>query len=680
MHGEADGAPLVGDGAGDGLADPPGGVGGELEPPAPANFIGNPLASAMVRGAPSWDTGVNLKFIKGNGTGFDTIYREDIRNVLFLPEGFVDDPGGADRKLFNEYVSKIITRLTTNPHTRPFDLLAHKFNFFSAWVPSPEKGCTTLPEHYPDEMVDGHPRGGDLELPRPPATPVPDSLRLSELIFTVGPPAPRLDRPGSPAGTDAAGRVHDWQTLYGPVPTAARTADIYDTWLSRSDRALINERNTAFHIAIGYRPRIDLAGVPTSRIAIHPLRLHDDDLDAFLLNLRDDKGTPLKDVEMPPWAEGGKDEAMIVLLCRTNRSEGTNIIRGSTTEAARYLCVTLGDLFTDDYQERADGNGCDLVPDPVPKDVGLGAWGVIAHELAHPFTLEDEYGGTKGVLSAKGLKAVKAANNIQQRAALENAAKELVPKAVKWRWPRLHQAGVLADPSDDVSAVRPVPGASGRFLLSMAKGHGKAFADPEVDIVKLRKPHLNPKPKYSDRLRVVDVQGDQLTVTLVAGSQFDPDEFGDGDLVVAPVRAADPDLQNDLLGDDLELMHKVVFDRINFTHNPLNAAPDAAHNRACGDESKTPTPASNFAPGTRPARPKLSHRLVGLYEGGHVLNCGVYHPTGQCLMNEVITTDPETEKRSITPFCIVCRYAMVDEIDPQAHGAIDDEFYWDYPR
>ena len=31
MHGNADGAGLVGDGAGDGLANPPGGVGGELE-------------------------------------------------------------------------------------------------------------------------------------------------------------------------------------------------------------------------------------------------------------------------------------------------------------------------------------------------------------------------------------------------------------------------------------------------------------------------------------------------------------------------------------------------------------------------------------------------------------------------------------------------------------------------
>ncbi|WP_203911540.1 M64 family metallopeptidase [Rhizocola hellebori] len=641
--------------------------------------LGNPLASAMVRGAPSWDTGVNLKFIKGNG-GFASMFRDDMHNVLFLPEGFVDDAGGADRKLFDEYVSKIITTLTTNPHTRPFDLLAHKFNFFSAWVPSPEKGCTFLSEVYPREMVSGHRRGRNLELPRPPATPLPDSLGLPELIFTVGPPNLRHDPPGSPAGTDASGRVHNWQTLYGPVPTEARTADSYDTWLSRNDRTLVNERNTAFHIAIGYRPRIDRASMPSIDISAHPLRLHDDDLDKFLLHLRDDKGTPLSDEEMSPWAEGGKDEAMIVLLCRTNRNAGANVIRGTTGTTARYLCITLDDLSTVDYDERTDGNGCDLVPDPVPKDVGLGAWGTIAHELAHPFTLDDEYGGRVGVLSAKDLKDVKASNNVQERAALENASQQLVPKDVKWRWPRLHQAGVLADPSDDESAVRPVPGSTDRFLLTMAKGHGKAFADPEVDIVKLRKPHLTPKPKYSDRLRVVDVQGDQLTVVLVAGSQLDPTDFGGGDLVVAPVRGPDPDLQNDQLGDDLELMHKVVFDRINDTHNPLNAEADAAHNRACGAEPKTPTPASNFAPGTRPARPKLSYRLVGLYEGGHVLNCGVYHPTGQCMMNETTTFDAASKKRSITPFCSVCRYALVDEIDPHAHGVIDDEFYWDYPQ
>ena len=42
VDGEADGAPLVGDGAGDGLADPPGGVGGELEPPAPVELLHRP--------------------------------------------------------------------------------------------------------------------------------------------------------------------------------------------------------------------------------------------------------------------------------------------------------------------------------------------------------------------------------------------------------------------------------------------------------------------------------------------------------------------------------------------------------------------------------------------------------------------------------------------------------------
>ena len=42
VHRDADGAGLVGDGPGDGLADPPGGVGGELEPLGPVELLDGP--------------------------------------------------------------------------------------------------------------------------------------------------------------------------------------------------------------------------------------------------------------------------------------------------------------------------------------------------------------------------------------------------------------------------------------------------------------------------------------------------------------------------------------------------------------------------------------------------------------------------------------------------------------
>jgi hypothetical protein len=34
----------------------------------------------------------------------------------------------------------------------------------------------------------------------------------------------------------------------------------------------------------------------------------------------------------------------------------------------------------------------------------------------------------------------------------------------------------------------------------------------------------------------------------------------------------------------------------------------------------------------------------------------------------------------VVPFCPVCRYAMVDRIDPSGHGRIDADYDYEYPR
>ena len=62
------------------------------------------------------------------------------------PDGFVDDPQGSDRAAFERYARQLVTLLTTNSQTRPFDVLADKFNYFTAWVPSPQAGISTMSE------------------------------------------------------------------------------------------------------------------------------------------------------------------------------------------------------------------------------------------------------------------------------------------------------------------------------------------------------------------------------------------------------------------------------------------------------------------------------------------------------------------------------------------------------
>jgi hypothetical protein len=55
-------------------------------------------------------------------------------------------------------------------------------------------------------------------------------------------------------------------------------------------------------------------------------------------------------------------------------------------------------------------------------------------------------------------------------------------------------------------------------------------------------------------------------------------------------------------------------------------------------------------------------QIVGVYRGGAHHSCGVVHPAGSCMMRGQYTS---------AQFCAVCRYIMVDLIDPAKHAEMD---------
>jgi hypothetical protein len=64
-------------------------------------------------------------------------------------------------------------------------------------------------------------------------------------------------------------------------------------------------------------------------------------------------------------------------------------------------------------------------------------------------------------------------------------------------------------------------------------------------------------------------------------------------------------------------------------------------------------------------------RVVGLYAGGDQHACGIFHPAGDCMMRR--------SKTGATGFCAVCRFVLVDTIDPDKHWWIDREYDSIYP-
>jgi hypothetical protein len=67
--------------------------------------------------------------------------------------------------------------------------------------------------------------------------------------------------------------------------------------------------------------------------------------------------------------------------------------------------------------------------------------------------------------------------------------------------------------------------------------------------------------------------------------------------------------------------------------------------------------------------PRNQLQAVAAYEVGAGFDCGVIRPAGECKMLAVVlTTEPPVD------FCFVCKYAMVNAIDPALLAVIDREY------
>jgi hypothetical protein len=572
-----------------------------------------PAASAtgIARAADPWTRPTTLTALMGPGfPGLATT-----KNILILPDGFT----AAQRPEFERTAQDLVKALATdNTFTRPYDLLSGSLNYFSAWVASPADGAGV----------------SVLELVR----------RFN--VAGAQADAEEVDTAVAPAATAGA-----WTVGVPPAPGA-------------NNRFLLNERDTAFGTALGGRPRAQRFFEIRDAV-FNPSRLAEEDFDDFLKNLTDPAGNPVG----ARWARGGIDQERIVVLMHTNRRAASNSTR---VGGGKYIGMAVSDNDHHRIQNAvAPDRGKNLLQDPVPGRLALVCQLFAAHELAHSFGLEDEYGGG-GRLPASKVAGLAPTPNVQPRSTLLTGA-NLDADKVKWRWPRIRAAGVLTAP--------PAPLAAGRLRVTLQPGHAANFS--VGDVVRLRKRPLLPNASVTDRFLVnvvVNLPADQhVDLEQLFVGPFDSPNWPAGTVLMAPVRGPDPNPAGRVYGPDLELMHTTVRARINASRNPLNAGPAEAANRACVGGQPIPTPATNFtAAAPRPNPPRYSSWLVGLYENGNIYDCDIYRPTGICLMLSLSFGLPGVQRSY--QFCPVCRYALVDLIDPSKHGDIDKDYARKYPR
>ncbi|MEU1185772.1 hypothetical protein ABZ464_50835 [Streptomyces sp. NPDC005820] len=528
-------------------------------------------------------------------------------NILILPDGFTT----ADRPGFERLARGLVARLRKRRRTRPYDLLKDKLNYFMAWVGSPEAG------------INAH-----------------ELMGRSHVI-----------------GTRAEARETDTAVAPGAVAGALHIAA--PPTPATNDLFLLNEPDTAFAFTLGERPAAQRF-LAIRSVDVHPSRFDEQDFDDFLGALRDPAGATVGGV----WTRGGKDQDRIVVFAHSRRIGGSNRFR---SPSGRTIGMTFDDEDIHRIEDAPGGLGKNLLADTIPT-IHLDLWTTAAHELGHSLTLEDEYGGG-GVLPATRVADLAATANVQPRSTLLTGG-NLDADKVKWRWPRIRKAGVLA----------AVPLALGGplFRVRLEAGHAAQFKVD--DVVRFRRRPLLTAPPPTDRFLVTAVADPEVEVEALTAAAFVPANFPAGTALISPVRLLpDPDPGARVFGPDLELMHVDVRARINATRNPLNARPEPTPaNRPCPGAAAVPTRARNF-PGRAPNPPQYSSWIVGLYENGAEFDCDVYRPTGVCLMH-TLHYDPPAAQGQAYQFCPVCRYAVVDFIDPTQHGRIDVNYAPRYPR
>ncbi len=583
---------------------------------------------------------------------------DDAANILLLGDGFGTD----DENSFNTIANTFVQHLKTNQLTRPFNLLTGSMYFWKTFFASEQTGISFRSEM---AITDNHPRARPIPaaLNQPPKN-AWEPWELPYLLYKVGLPIPGDD---APARTPDVLR-EEWATLVTPDPTPNVSDDLVMDWKALSNRSFIEEQDGFPGMSYGSPPAANLSD--TYSLDLHEDRAGIDGLTAFYKVLASDDGEltghrPIGRL----WAEktfrfDNTDTVLLISSYPSGRAvNGQGYIALSTRSANAYIPV-----------DAVPGkNACKLSPFSVPTDVSDDSCRTAAHELAHSFGANDEYVENNGPYTGTAADLMDANVQVETDAQITDPAnptkKVLSGDQIKWNWHRIEAAavvnGLITPAGPDNFRVPVVPDISFRFKKD--------------DLVLLRdrkwgKP-LGKQPNVSPVLQVVSdpTESGAVVVTPAPGSivilplalQFLP-----GSLLFRPKTA--PASVLSAAYPFAEMVAKNVKDAISTNRKPLTVVP------CVRDDDNTQVPILDAGDAADPRTPVVGipagfaskPRIVGLYAGGVLYSCGIFHPAGQCMMRE--------DHEEHAEFCAVCCYIIVDMIDPAMHSDIDllyDEIY-----
>ena len=224
------------------------------------------------------------------------------------------------------------------------------------------------------------------------------------------------------------------------------------------------------------------------------------------------------------WASGQRDEDLVLILCRSQRNGGSN---NSRVPSGKYIGMTMGREVEHRVETRGGQVGWFLIADDIPARA--------ESKCGRPRRMRSHtrFGSATSMATTPPLRATstrfRTKANLQVHDDVLNGGK-LDGELIRWRWPRIEKAGAIK--TDPLFIGLETEGLA--YTMILESGHGAAFAFG--DIVRARpRPLLGPVAP-SDRLSIIRISGDLVTVVPLGTGVFDTRLYPAGSILMAPLR------------------------------------------------------------------------------------------------------------------------------------------------
>jgi len=611
-----------------------------LNPP----YNGIESQPATVKLIPRWSIPKPVTLVRGSFSRM-----ANSQNILFIAEGFK----GRDEGKFGQAILDLVLYFNNKEGTCPLNHLRKSFNYWMCFQPSEQQDLSVLHDMMLDQSNDPAKQFGLRNVPYPTPTFGDDGIwTLRQLIFEVGLPIPSES---DPSANNFTTMKEKWKALFRDDIEDHVNDALYTQWQDLSSRFIVNEKDTAFGLAMGDRANLTHHD-PDRFIDFHHFRYTRDHLNQFLSQLTY-KGHVVGDT----WVHG-KDKALVFFVCSGPFPSGSS--------KRTLTALTIETIEFVQLNKSTSNPGTDVKERELPTIYLPRIGGNVAHELLHNLSLKDEYAEMGKLiltdLSSVAKKELQLAGNVQleEEILVGGAPASIDGNKIKWRWPRIKKAGVLANDPTEVN---------GLIKINMIPGHVSLFK--KGDFVMIRGRPLIEDTRRSEKFKVNEVlkASNQIILKSVKSDvgMHPARDFKSGSILFEyhPSDSTDP-LSDELLIIapavlNLILAQKRSLDMPTNTHQPCDPNIPGRN-----DKSKQ---SPILPPGLLASKPADESQIMGLYRGGARYYCGVYHPSGTCNYRH-------DDYLNVVQFCHVCRYFIVDNLDPTKHQTIDKHYKEIYPK